>query len=412
MKKLNYYIKGSLLLALLAAVVFVQYGCKKDSSSSSKGTPVITAIRNYVAHPGDSLLSSVGTGQWIVISGKNLKGALTINFDGVKGSFNDAWFSDTSAIALIPAVIAFPTVPSDKLNTIQYITNHGQTTFSFPIVAPAPTITGVSNEDANPGDSVRINGLSFFFVKNVIYGGINITNFKSSNDGTSISLAVPAGVTQTGGTVTVDTKSGTATTTYNVHDFVTGVFCNWDNINTYPWGSDTRNSSTDFPGNTGSYNVITASDLAANDYAWYAGGRGVNMNAAQWVPATDINAGLDSYAVKFEISVPKTTPWVNGSIFVAVNYSFNYIATYAPWKNANGSSTPFVTDGWQTVTIPLSNFRTNNGTGTQVASITDLIGASGSNGMNVWYINDGASTVKSFKMAIDNIRVVKIKPNK
>ncbi|MFB0494772.1 hypothetical protein ABID99_001009 [Mucilaginibacter sp. OAE612] len=222
MKKLN-HIKSCLLLVWLAAAAFMQPGCKKDATSSSKGTPVITSIRNYVAHPGDSLLSSVGTGQWVVISGKNLKGALAINFDGVKGSFNDAWFSDTSAIALIPAVIAFPTVPSDKLNTIQYITNHGQTTFSFPIVAPAPTITGVSNEDANPGDSVKINGLSFFFVKSVIYGGINITSFKSSNDGTSISLAVPAGITQTGGIVSVETKSGKAATVYSIHNLVNGV---------------------------------------------------------------------------------------------------------------------------------------------------------------------------------------------
>jgi hypothetical protein len=406
MKKTIYHIKNCLGLVLFAAVVFIQSGCKKDASSS-KGTPVITAIRNYVAHPGDSLLSSVGTGQWIVISGKNLKGALTINFDGVKGSFNDAWFSDTSAIALIPAVIAFPSIPSDKLNTIQYITNHGQTTFSFPIIAPAPTISGVSNEDANPGDSVKINGLNFFFIKSVNYGGIDITGYKPSNDGTFISMVVPAGLTK-GGPVTVTTKSGTATSVFNVYDFITGVFCNWDNINTYPWGSDTHSSSTDFPGNNGSYNVLTATNLTANDFAWYNGGRGVNMGAGQWVPTTDISASLDSYAVKFEISIPKTTPWVNGSIYVAVNGSFNYIALYAPWKKANGTTTPFTTTGWQTVTIPLSSFRTNNGTGTQVASIKDLLGASGNTGMNIWYINDGSTPVTAFKMAIDNIRVVKI----
>ncbi|MEZ2339191.1 glycan-binding surface protein [Mucilaginibacter sp. RCC_168] len=407
MKKLNHHIKSYLLLALLATSAFIQSGCKKDSSSSSKGNPVITAIRNYIAHPGDSLLSSAGTGQWIVISGKNLKGALAINFDGVKGSFNDAWFSDTSAIALIPAIIAFPSVPSDKLNTIQYITNHGQTTFSFPIVAPAPTISGISNEDANPGDSIKINGLSFFFIKSVVYGGVDITSYKASNDGTSISMAVPAGLTN-GGPVMVTTKSGADTTAFNVHDFVTGVFCNWDNINTYPWGSDTHSSSADFPGNNGSYNVLTATNLAGNDFAWYNGGRGVNMGAGQWVPTANVGASLDSYAVKFEISIPKTTPWVNGSIYVSVNASFNYIALYAPWKSAGGT-TPFTTTGWQTVTIPLSSFRTNNGTGTQVASIKDLLGASGKAGMNIWYINDGSTPVTAFKMAIDNIRVVKIK---
>ncbi|MDP9079586.1 MAG: glycan-binding surface protein [Bacteroidota bacterium] len=408
MKKLLHNVNNYLLLVILAAILLAQSGCKKDKLSST-GTPVITSIRNYVAHPGDSLLSSVGTGQWVVISGKNLKGALKIYFDGVAGSFNDAWFSDTSAIALIPSVIAFPTVPAKQLNTINYVTTHGQTTFSFSIVAPAPTISGISDEAANVGDSVKIYGFNFFFIKSLTYAGVAITNYTPSTDGTYISLAVPSSVTQNGGIVSVTTKSGSASTVYKVHDFVDGVFQNWDSINGYPWGSNTQNSSTDFPGNTGYYNVLTASNLSAGDNAWYNGGRGVNMNASQWVPVADIDSSLSSYAVKFELSVPKSTPWTAGSIFVAVNYSFTYIARYRPWINSAGKTTPFTTTGWTTVTIPLSSFLTNNGTGTQVASIKDLVGASGNTGMNIWFMNDGLTTVTAFTAAIDNIRVVKIK---
>jgi len=407
MKKLFYNVGTGLLLVVLAAMAITQTGCKKDKSTST-GTPVITSIRDYVPHPGDSLISRVGTGQWIVISGHNLKGALGVYFDGTAGQFNDAWSSDTAAIALIPSVIAFPTVPPKELNTIRYVTTHGETTFSFPIVAPAPTITSISNEDASAGDSVKIYGLSFFFVKNLTYAGIPVTSFTTSNDGTTISLAVPGNVTNTGGVVSVTTPSGTATTTFNVHDFVDGVFQNWDNINGYPWGSNTENSSTDFPGNTGYYNVLTATNVPPNDFTWYAGGRGVNMGASQWVPVADIDSSLSSYAVKFEVSVPQSTPWVGGSIFVAVNYGFTYIARYRPWINAAGKATPFTTKGWITVTVPLSNFVTNNGTGTPVSSITDLVGATGNNGMNIWYINDGSTSVAAFTMAIDNIRVVKI----
>lgn len=408
MKKLLKHIKSCLLLTLLAAGMLIQQSCKKESSLST-GTPVITSIRNYVAHPGDSVLKQVGTGLWVVISGRNLKGALQINFDGVAGSFNDAWFSDTSAIVLIPSVIAFPSVPAKQLNTVQYITTHGQTTFSFPIVAPAPQIASISDESAPIGDSVKISGFNFFFIKSLSFGGKVITSYNASNDGTTITMAVPPGISQTGGPVSVTTNSGSATTVYNVEDFVDGVFQNWDSINTYPWGSNTDNSSTDFPGNTGSYNVLTATNLSAGDFAWYNGGRGVNMGASQWVPVANIDSSLSSYAVKFEISVPQSTPWTGGSIYVAVNYSFNYIGLYRPWINAAGKITPFTTNGWVTVTIPLSNFLSNNGTGTPAASITDLIGSSGNNGMNVWYINDGTSTVAAFTMAIDNIRVVKIK---
>jgi hypothetical protein len=404
MKKLN-HIKSCLLLVLLATAAFIQPGCKKDNTSSSKGTPVITAIRNYVAHPGDSLLSSVGTGQWIVISGKNLKGALSINFDGVKGSFNDAWFSDTSAIALIPAVIAFPSVPSDKLNTIQYITNHGQTTFSFPIVAPAPTISGVSNEDANPGDSVKINGLSFFFVKSVTYAGINVTNYKAANDGTSISLAVPAGVTETGGIVSVETKSGKATTIYPVHNFITGVLNNYDNINNFSWGSGTSNSSATYPGNTGNYGVMKASNVPAGDGSWWNDGRSINTNSAQWVPLANMKDTLSHYVLKFEISVTK--PWSNGSIQIVKDYSWTYSALYHPWKTATGATAPFTTKGWQTVTIPLSNFVDSNGF--PAPTLTDLLGSAGAGAINVTFTNDGSSTVQNFEAAVDNIRIVRIK---
>ncbi|WPU98417.1 glycan-binding surface protein [Mucilaginibacter sp. cycad4] len=404
MKKLK-NIKSCLLLALLAAAAFTQYGCKKDASSASKGAPVITAIRNYVAHPGDSLLSSVGTGQWIVISGKNLKGALSINFDGVKGSFNDAWFSDTSAIVLIPAVIAFPSVPSDKLNTIQYITNHGQTTFSFPIVAPAPTISGISNEDANPGDSVKIKGFSFFFIKSVTYAGINVNNYKASNDGTSLSFVVPGSVTQTGGIVSVETKSGKASTVYPVHNFITGVLNNYDNINNFSWGSGTSNSSSDYPGNTGYYGVMQALNLSQYDYSWWNYGRSINTNAAQWVPQANLNDTVSHYALKFEISVSK--PWSTGSFKILKDYSYTYTALYHPWKTATGAIAPFVTKGWQTVIIPLSNFVDDKGF--PAPKLTDLLGSTGAGAINITFINDGANTVQNFEAAVDNIRIVRIK---
>jgi hypothetical protein len=395
----------SLLLTCLVMIAAAYSGCQKDIKYST-ATPVINRIRSYVASPGDSVLKRVGTGQWIVISGQNLKGALQINIDGVKASFNDAWFSDTSAIVLIPSVIAFPTVPANQLNTIQYITTHGQTTFSFPIVAPAPTISGISDESANPGDSVRIMGFNFFFIQSITYAGLPITSYSPSIDGTSITLAVPAGVTQTGGVVSVVTKSGTATTVYTVHDFVTGVVQNYDNINNFSFGSGNSNSSANYPGNTGYYGIINGTNVAPYDFAWYNYPRSINLNAVQWVPTANLSDPLANWAVKFEIDVTK--PWSNGSIFIDKDYSFKYLARYAPWKNANGTTTPFVTKGWQTVTIPFSSFGLNYGAGNPPTSIGDLVG-NGKGALNIYFINDTGTPVALFEGAFDNIRIVKIK---
>jgi hypothetical protein len=408
MKKILYNVYSYLLLALLVTMAVVQSGCKKDQAYST-ANPVITGVRNYFASPGDSLLSKTGPGQWVVVRGQNLKGALQIYFDGTKASFNDAWFSDTSAVVLLPSVIAFPSVQSSQLNTIRYVTTHGETTFSFSIVAPAPTISAVSNEAASPGDSVTISGFNFFFIKSIVYAGKTVTGFTGSNDGTTIRMAVPAGVTT--GPVTVTTNTGSATTVYTVHDFVTGVACNFDAINTYPWGSGTSNSSTSYPGNTGYYDILGATNLPAGGTDWYNYPHSINLYGVQWVPAANVATGsLDSYAVKFEMSVTSATPWVNGTMYIVANYNFNNMAAYSPWLNSNGTTTAFTTKGWQTVTIPLSSFLISNGsTGTPPASITALLGSSGNNALEFMFMNYGKTNVASFAAAIDNIRVVKIK---
>jgi hypothetical protein len=100
-------------------------------------------------------------------------------------------------------------------------------------------------------------------------------------------------------------------------------------------------------------------------------------------------------------------------LFVAANYTWTYIARYAPWLNANGSTTAFTTDGWHTVTIPFSSFQTvssagYSGEGTSLTSFTDLLGSSGNTSLSIWIINDAASAVGTYNAAIDNIRVEKI----
>jgi hypothetical protein len=409
MKKILSYIKFSLPLALVMLFIFTQSGCKKDSVSS---TPSITAVRSYAAAPGDSLLSKIGPGQWVTIIGSNLKGALQIYFDATASSFNEALFSDTSAVVLIPSVIAFPSVPADQLNTIRYVTTHGETTFSFPILPSAPTISGISNENAVVGDSVFVYGFNFFFIQNFVFAGTTITNYTGTNDGTSIRFKLPATVTSSG-VVTVTTKSGTASTVFTVNDMKTGMLCNFDDINTYSWGAAAiSNNATDFPGNRLYYGRIAAANLGAYDFAWYNGGRGMNMNAAQWIPTANLTDPIANYALKFEMNIKQA--WTGGYLYIVKDYDWTYLARYAPWLNANGTATSFTTTGWQTITIPLTEFRTKangvDGTGNSPATLKTLVGNSGNGGINLWLINPtGTAVTASFDGAFDNIRVVKIK---
>jgi hypothetical protein len=408
MFKIIYNRYGGLLMAGLAAFALFT-ACKKTSARG----PEITGVRNYAPTPGDTTLSSLTpAGQWVVLEGRNLKNAVEIAFDGVPVSFNYELFSDTSAVVQLPVVIPFNTVSASDQNTIKYVTTAGSTTFKFNIVVPPPAITGISNEMAGPGDSVRITGANFFLISDLRFSGTPITAYNVSPDGTSIGFVVPA--LTNAGPVSITTKSGAAVTPFNVEDTVDGVLCNFDNVNTYQfWSAALDNSSTDFPGNRGQYAVLnTGGPLNAGDGSWWNGGRGINCNSAQWVPASNLSDPIGNWALKFEISVP--TPWNGISIFIVKDFSWTYLARYEPWENSNGAASSYTTTGWQTVTIPLSSFLTTpngklDGTGNAAPNLTTLLGSSGSGGVNMYAMNDGASASPTGLYAgIDNIRVVKI----
>lgn len=402
MKSITYNSVHYAMLLCIAASLLCLPACKKDSS----GGPVITGVRNYAATPGDTVLKSLEPGQWVVLSGHNLRGATMIQFNGVTTSFNSALFSDTSAAVQVPAVIPFPLIPADQLNTIRYVTPNGTTTFSFNIVAPAPTITSISNENANSGDSVRVYGLNFFFIKKIIFAGEEVSHWKEADDGTSVGFILPT-LTHSG-PLEITTASGTSSTPFNMNDVTTGAICNFDDVNTYSWGAtSTSNNDPLYAGNRGYYAIMINNPLSPNEWSWWNGGRSINTNGVQWVPAGKLSDPVADYALKFEINVP--VAWNGGSVYALKDYSTAFLGRYEPWKDANGNTSAFTTKGWNTVTIPLSMFLTNNGTGTAPASLTELLGSSGSGSFNIWFINNSASaTATGFNAAIDNIRIVRI----
>lgn len=399
----NQIYRNVLFLVLTAVFALSQSACKKDTT---EGAPVITSVRNYAASPDDTLVNSITTGQRVVLVGRNLREAVQISFNGVPATINSILFSDTSATVLVPAVIPFPSVPAESLNTIQYITKHGTTTFTFGIVAPPPTITSISNENARAGDSVYISGLNLFFISEMTFAGTPITAYTVAGDGTFIGFVLPA-LSQSG-PVVIRTKSGTVSTPFNVNDSTTGVLCDFDKINTFSWGTGTDNSSVNFPGNKGYYAVLNNDILPAGDGNWWNWQRSINTNDVQWVPVDSLSVPIDQYAIKFEISVPAA--WTGTSIYVVKGNSFDYMARYEPWQRADGTISPFITKGWRTVTLPLSTFRASDGKGTAAASLTSLLGSTAKGSVNIHTKNFAASpSASGLKAAVDNIRVVKIK---
>lgn len=399
MKKI---IESRILQLCCTLVILLLAACEKDDMDA----PVITGVRNYAASPDDSVLQSLQPGQWVVLTGHNLTGATQIYFNGVPTPFNGSLFSNSYAVVQVPAIIPFPLIPAEQQNTIQYVTDHGATIFSFDISAPAPTITAISNENAHAGEVVYIYGTNLFLLTKFSYAGTDITEYTSSPDGTFLSFVLPElnGI----GPVVVENNTGSFATVFNIND-TSGILCNFDNVNTMNWGTGTSDNSTNFPGNKGWYAQLKHNGYAAGKNQWWE--LGINtLDDTEWTSGIDtVTAMIDEYALKFEVNVPKK--WEGTSFYIVRGYEWEYMALFEPWK-VGAETVPFSTNGrWTTVTIPLTEFRTDKGTGISAPNLREFFQGSFKikKSFNMWAMNETAEAVPPMDIAVDNIRVVKIR---
>ena len=388
---------SNIILFLLMCAAFTQVACKKDSGISN---PVIEQVRLLDSTKRDSFFTSVLPGTTIVIQGHGFSGLLHVYFNDADAGFNSALNSDNNIIITVPADAPTEATNPDVSNNIRVVTNHGEATFDFILTAPPPTVSGASNEMALPGDQFTIYGSNFYIIDKVVFpGDVEVTNFSVNDDATAITLTVPTGVTS--GPIQVVNKFGTGTSVFLFDDNSTGVLCNFDNVSNFSWGCPVSSDAAAYPGGWGSFAQMQFSGVPANDGAWWNWGRSLNTNSGTWVPSDHLTDPLSSYAVKFEIYVKQ--PWSTGSFYVVKDYSFTYVGLYEPWKQ----KADFTTNGWQTVTVPLDQFKTDNGTGTPPSTLTDLVG-SGSGNIDIMFVNNTGTEVASFDAAVDNVRVVKI----
>ena len=216
-----------LLMSCVSVICILFASCKSEEI----GSPVITSVRMCNASPNDTLMSvgnpntdtiwSGGAGKYVAIIGHNLKNALSIKFDGVDATINNALFGQNSVVVPIPNIV-FSAVDTTKLYTIEYATTTGSTTFSFKLGPPEPKISGISDVFANPGDSVYIYGSNLVLVTNFSYGGAPITSFKPDVYGTSIGFVMP-NPAPASGMVSVTTKRSTATFKIAALPTITGI---------------------------------------------------------------------------------------------------------------------------------------------------------------------------------------------
>ncbi len=388
----------------MAVALFLMPACKQET-----GAPVITSVKNYTVAPNDTLVDRLVPGQFAAIEGANLQEAIMITFNGVPAKFNTALLSNNSAVVRVPDAIPFPLVAEGDMNKIRYVTSSGETTFDLDIIPGPPSISGISNENPATGAPVTILGVNLFQIESLSFGGNLITDYQLASDGTMLRFIAPE-LTQSGPLV-IRTVAGADSTIFNVNDFSTGMLCNFDDISPIGWsgsGAKVSDSETEFPGNVGKYAVLQNDVVNPWDWAAWDGGRIIILDPVQWLPAENINDSLDTWAVKFELNVPKA--WNGNSLFVSSEHN-DYRILFEPWKDAVGNTFSFTTDGWQTITLPLSLFANDWGRGAAPANFTGLLdGPTGNSAIAIQTMNiSDAPSATGLKAAVDNIRIIKIK---
>ncbi|MEP7095789.1 MAG: glycan-binding surface protein [Flavobacterium sp.] len=367
---------------------------------------------------GNSMTAATKVGDSVYVYGTNLYLIEKLTIAGTDISPLKTADDGSSVGFLLPAIDA----PMPWAGVLVAAT--GSYEFEVLIV---PEIYAVSNANPSQGDLVRVYGKNLNGVSSFTFGSKAITDFTEDPDGFYVEFVAPDKGSYTNGPVKIVNSYGTVATAYDINtqnNKWLGLLANfeWGDYFGYAWWGDIKLASNmaDFNGsmgtNTSQYVYFNTPVLGAGEskYAPLGNANDTSINKKNtWIPQENLSDPVENWGLQFEISVAK--PWNGGTLYIRTEFAGDtYVARYEPWKIPGSNKTlAYKTDGWQTVTIPLSEFRskvTTLGDGEPPTRLNQLLGSSGASSYNMTLKNFASfKTTTGFYAAIDNIRVVKIK---
>lgn len=452
-------IKWGIVPVALATVSAGFTSCEDepDKYEVAGGTPTIDYVRPVDAASKDSLLTGASLNNTICIVGRNLRSVTKINFNDQAAVLNTSYMTDNTIIVTVPK-----TIPGKVTDKIYFITNNNDTLdYSFKTVVPAPTINGMSNEWAAPGEEVTIKGDYFLDYDDshlTIKVGDNYTipyeDLKISLN--SIRFNMPEDMPKHE-PITITTINGTTKAGFRYMDN-RGMLFDFDT----PWkeggevlgnnGWHNRTITSDGTSLSGNYMVLGETAMGS-DGKWNDGNFSFEYWPGSWQdPETyssrprmqDLADFSDwkNMSLKFEMCIPKDNSWsaapmqiyfgsvaqvslgnagvkdIYGNVLAGANNTFLKEqgklarAIYMPWQNTEDKL--YNTEGkWVTVTIPLANFiyDFDGNKGLSYSGVNDF------SAFNIFIVKGAYNDANVFPtgvdcnpiIKIDNIRVV---PNK
>jgi len=433
----TYFATALLVMAISVALVSCQ---DSTISGGDFDEPLaLTGVR-YQSPDSTEAPQEINPGDMIALEGQNMNSVAHVYFNGFEAGFNPALASESHLVVTVPSNLPFGEMDpeSETFNTIQVNNSSSEATMEFPVLPPAPEITGMSNEHAQPGTEVTLTGRFLYLIESITFPDgttVNGDDTEAAADGSEVTFTVPGSVSieevtaAADGAISVTTVAGTGSSAPAAvfHDY-RGMILDIESVQQWSWWSamhpydgsyDYQTPASNFrDGAEGEFIIVQPTQqLAEGDNAWWTSYRSINLTGdAEWVAPENLNEPAGNFALQFEMGIEGE--WSAGTFQILLPET-NHAFLYEPWRGGENSSNTTVSyDGWRTVTIPLSEFRTDAGSGNVASNLTALLGEDGvantsANGdlpgfRFVNNINPPGPVPADLIFAFDRIRVVRI----
>lgn len=399
-------IKMVALLVVLATLVAIP-ACNDnpDAYEVASGKPSVSYVRIPDALRSDSLVSHAFMGTTIALVGENMRSVKEVWFNDQQAVLNTSLITPTALIVQVPN-----TIPDNVTSKIYMVTASNDTVkYDFGVDVPSPLLNNMDCEYVVDGGTAVINGNFFLPVDGStvpeVYFTPNIKAEVISMTLTKLTIKVPNGAAE--GPITVKSRYGSTRSKFRFRD-TSGIISDFSS-SSYgnPWGLG--GFGTDNPC-SGQYLLFESK--AFGSWSW--------LNNMMWVYSACNGAGnkplaegsdLTKLALRFETNVPTWSDEQMCIWFTPYESSFSGInvdGAYAqyhwkPYLNQKVKST-YKTNGWITVTIPLSEFNTDKGELTTERKIDNIANYTN---INLMVFGSAADTYP-IKICIDNLRIVNI----
>jgi hypothetical protein len=401
MKKFINHMPLLLVTVMIAGMIgLTTTSCNKETV----GTPEIFYVRVTEPAKADSLLVGAYMGNLVAIVGQNLGNAQEIWFNDQRATLNPAYVTDETILVSVPS-----SVPSEVTNKIRVIfKDKSELLYEFSVNVPGPVLSGIKCEYVPAGGQIELTG-DFFFEPKVIFPG-NIEGVITDFEKTIMHVTVPEGVNP--GSIAVQTNFGKVNSKFLFRDN-NNIILDFDTWAHESWTAPIALASSNPDPAPCSGNYAYFKHAAVGEWMWTN-----ELTLQYWAPRNSrgnvpvAKGQVSDLVFRFEANVPVEWKDVRMEIFFGLykedhgrDAAGTAIARWKPWKAG-----PYKTNGWVTISIPLSDFKftTSDPTNDEIgsASIKDLSVLTNVTMMLFGPFETGTTVKSPVQICVDNFRIV------